>query len=102
MIGDLIETGFYDARGIPICVGDLIRVKHFKHYRRREQIWLYFRVGKAKHRFVVRCWGNLSEQEHQCLLEHCGIESAEVLDGPHGRLANGELMMFNERERVVV
>lgn len=94
----LTETGFYDTRGIPICVGDLIRVKHFRHYKRREQIWLYFRVASLEGRFVVYCWGNF--ETHQCLLKSCGIDSAEVLDGESWINDRGELMMWNERPRV--
>lgn len=93
----LRETGFHDVRGIPICVGDLIRVKHFRHYRRREQMWLYFRVGAISGKFVVYEW-NVTDS-HQCLLEHCGLDGAEVLDGESWRNERGELMMWNERPR---
>lgn len=91
------ETGVYDARGVPICVGDLIRVKHFRHYKRRQQIWLYFRVEELSGRFVVFAWNR--NDTHQCLLEHCGVESAEVLDGESYKTASGELVMWNERKR---
>lgn len=91
------ETGFYDVRGIPICVGDLIRTKHFRHYKRRQQMWLYFRVEERGGRFVVYAWHR--NDTHQCLLEHCGVESAEVLDGESHKTASGELMMWNERTR---
>ena len=91
------QTGFNDVRGIPICVGDLIRVKHFRHYRRRQQMWLYFRVSQQGGRFVVYCWDR--HDEHQCLLEDCEIHTAEVLDGESFRNERGELMMWNERKR---
>ena len=91
------ETGFHDVHGIPICVGDLIRAKHFRHYRRRQQMWLYFRVAELSGRFVVYGWDR--SDSHQCLLEHCGIESAEVLDGDTTRNERGDLMMWNERKR---
>lgn len=94
----MTETGFYDTRGIPICVGDLIRVKHFSHYRRREQMWLYFRVALKEGRLVVYSWDRTDT--HQCLLEHCGSETAEVLDGESWRNERGELMMWNERKRI--
>lgn len=91
------HTGHYDVHGIPIHVGDLIRVKHYRHYQRRRQMWLYFRVANNGGRFVVQNWANLNSGEWQCLLEHCGLESAEVLAdcgiGGIGRVT------FNERER---
>lgn len=94
----MTETGFHDVRGIPICVGDLIRVKHFRHYKRREQMWLYFRVDQKGGRFVVYNWSQFDT--HQCLLEHCGVESAEILDGDMWRNEFGEMMTWNERKRV--
>lgn len=89
-------TGHHDISGIPIHVGDLIRVQHFRHYRNRRQMYLYFRVAKKCDRFVVQNWRDLGDPEHhQCLLKDCGIETAEVLadDG----LTNE---VFCERERV--
>jgi hypothetical protein len=88
-------TGFHDKHGIPIHSGDLIRVFHFTHYMRRRKMYLYFRVGINGERWVVRNWHDLDESKWQCLLEHCGIESAEVL-------ASNEKtdVMFNERKRV--
>lgn len=94
------KTGFYDVRGIPICVGDLIRVKHFRHYRNRQQMWLYFRVEELSGRFVVFAWNR--NDTHQCLLEHCGVESSEVLAGESYKTASGELVMWNERRRASV
>ncbi|HQZ67319.1 MAG TPA: hypothetical protein PLY87_19650, partial [Planctomycetaceae bacterium] len=66
-------------------------------YRRRQQMWLYFRVAELSGRFVVYGWDR--SDSHQCLLEHCGIESAEVLDGDTTRNERGDLMMWNERKR---
>jgi hypothetical protein len=87
-------TGHYDVHGIPIHVGDLIRVKHYRHYQRRRQMWLYFRVAKICGKFFVQNWANLNAGEWQCLLQDCGIESAEVLaDSDPGPVT------FNERER---
>lgn len=87
-------TGHYDVHGIPIHVGDLIRVKHYRHYQRRRQMWIYFRVARNQCRFVVQNWNNLNSDEWQCLLEHCGLESAEVLaDSDTGPVT------FNERKR---
>jgi hypothetical protein len=90
----MMPTGFHDVHGIPIHVGDLIRVKHYKHYRRRRQMWLYFRVAALNGRFVVQNWNDLRASAWQCLLEHCGVESAEVLSesAPHKDT-------FNERKR---
>ena len=93
------ETGFHDVRGIPICVGDLIRVKHFRHYRRREQMWLYFRVAELGGKFVVYRWDSRDGDPHQCLLAACCIEEAQVLNGEHWWNERGELMMWNERPR---
>lgn len=87
-------TGHYDVNGIPIHVGDLIRVKHYRHYQRRRQMWLYFRVAKICGKFFVQNWANLNAGEWQCLLEHCGLESAEVLAD-----SDPLAVTFNERER---
>lgn len=91
------ETGHYDTKGIPICVGDLIRVKHFRHYKRKQQMWLYFRVAELEGRFVVYGWDKYIT--HQCLLEDCGVETAEVLTGENYWNDRGELVMWNERTR---
>jgi hypothetical protein len=99
----LTETGFHDVRGIPICVGDLIRVKHFRHYRRREQMWIYFRVAEKCGRFVVQNWNDLDATNHQCQLADCGVETAEVLDGETEIERGGKrivkMAMWNERKR---
>lgn len=94
-------TGFYDTSGIPIHVGDLIRVKHFKHYRGKRQMWLYFRVATIESRYVVQNWSDLDAAQWQCQLSDCGIESAEVL-AEHGLQRNdcGEIITFNERNRL--
>lgn len=93
-------TGHYDVRGIPIHVGDLIRVKHFRHYLRREQMWLYFRVAENKGQFVVQNWHNRDPEHHQCLLSGCGVESSEVLASHElERDKSGCVITFNERER---
>ena len=94
------ETGFHDVRGIPIWVGDLIRVKHFKHRLRKQQMWLYFHVITLSGRFYVQQLYDYGTTKRQCLLADCGIETAEILYGPSGRFPNGVLMMWNERKRV--
>ena len=103
-------TGYYDSHGIPIHVGDLIRVKHFKHCRNRRQMWIYFRVAvhpkltddtKDYSRYVVQNWYELDASKWQCLLKDCGIDTAEVLNG-FGMEYNerGYLITFNERKRL--
>lgn len=95
----LTETGFHDIRGIPIHVGDLIRVKHFKHYRRREQMWLYFHVVKMSGRYYTQRLRDANTDNRQCLLQDCEVHTAEVLDGETGRDSSGGLIMWNERKR---
>jgi len=96
----LIETGHYDVRGIPVCVGDLIRVKHFRHYRRRQQMWLYFRVSEISGRFVAQNWNDLNPKNWQCMLENCGLESIEILHGETYRPSrNADFIMWCERPR---
>lgn len=94
-----IETGYHDIRGIPICVGDLIRVKHFKHRLRKQQMWIYFHVITLSGRWYVQQLWDYGTDKRQCLLSDCGIDTAEVLDRPDGRFQNGVLMMWNERKR---
>lgn len=94
MIIETEPTGFYDRCGIPIHVGDLIRVKHYNHYRNYRQMYLYFRVAKKESKFVVQNWNDLDATKHQCLLEHCGLPWCDVLSEIPG--CN---MTFNERTR---
>lgn len=90
----MADTGFTDMHGIPIHIGDLIRCKHYKHYRGRRQMWLYFRVTLKEGKAVVQCWHDLRPDSHQCRLEHCGIKFSEVLQE-----CPGDPMTFNERKR---
>jgi hypothetical protein len=96
-------TGFHDARGIPIHVGDLIRVKHYTHRLRHEQMWAYFRVGFVRDRFVLHVWSDLDASKYHCLLEAVGgsPDDIEVL-AKIGTEYNhcGELITFNERPRL--
>jgi hypothetical protein len=94
-------TGFHDARGIPIHVGDLIRMKHFRHPRRRQQMWLYYRVALIDGVAVIQHWHNLDPQRHATVLKLLYPEDVEVLDH-HGleRNERGELITFNERPRL--
>jgi len=94
------DTGFHDVRGIPIYVGDLIRVKHFKHRRRKQQMWLYFMVGEVRGQYVVHAVRPAEdEEEYRCRLQACGIESAEVLDGDSESTTDGGFLMWCERKR---
>lgn len=93
-------TGYYDRHGIPIWIGDLIRVEHYRHHRGRRLMWLYFRVGRINGRHVVHNWNERDFSKHQCLIEHCGIETAEVVaETYYGRGDQGGIMTFNERPR---
>jgi hypothetical protein len=60
-------------------------------------MWLYFIVGKLSGRSVVFNYGR--PEKHQCLLEHCGLESAEVLAGESYKTEDGELVMWCERPK---
>lgn len=96
-------TGFYDDDGIPIYIGDLIRVPHYRHYQRRRKMWLYFRVAehpKGNRELVAQNWFDLDKHSYQCLLQAAISTGCEVLQeaGVH-KLPNGEIMTFNERPR---
>ncbi len=94
-------TGYYDRHGIPIHVGDLIRVEHYRHRRGRRLMWLYFRVGRNGHRPIVHNLGCLDPSRWQCNLADCGIGTAEVLASANGLEfnADGRVITFNERPR---
>ena len=94
-------TSYYDVNGIPIHVGDLIRVKHYRHRRSKRQMWIYFRVAKMKGKYVVQNWDDLDVTKYQCSLADCSVESAEVLEESGlERNERGEIVTFNERPRV--
>lgn len=88
-------TGYYDRNGIPIYVGDLIRVEHYTHYRNRRQMYLYFRVAQKESNFVVQNWSDLDATKHQCLLKDCGLQWCDVLSEHPGHE-----LTFNERKRL--
>ena len=73
------ETGYHDSSGIPIHFGDLIRVKHYRHYRGRRQMWIYFRVAKIDGVAVVQNWSDLDPSRHQTCLKYLECENIEVL-----------------------
>jgi hypothetical protein len=93
-----IPSGQYDRRGIPICDGDLIRSKHYRHYLRKEQMWLYFIVGQFDGKVVVYNWKDRERKRHQCLLSAVGECEVIAEDGQH-RSDCGEIITFNERPR---
>ncbi len=97
-------TGFYDMHGIPIHVGDLIRVKHYRHRRNRRQMWMYFVVKQVEvcgcRRTVVQHWEDIRKDGWQCLLQDCGVRESEVLsESGLERNERGEIQTFNERKR---
>jgi hypothetical protein len=93
-------TGYYDRHGIPIHVGDLIRVEHYRHYRNRRMMWLYFRVAVIGGRTVVQNWKCLDPVRWQCNLADCCIGTAEVLASTGLEFdSNGGITTFNERPR---
>ena len=96
-------TGFHDARGVPIHVGDLIRIKHYTNRLRKQQMWVYFRVGFVRERFVLHVWSDLDASQYHCLLEAVGgspddIEVLAKSGAEHNE--RGELITFNERPRL--
>lgn len=91
-------TGEYDASGIPIYTGDLVRVKHYVHCRNRRTMYLYFRVAMIESRFVLQNWDNLDSTEWQCLLEGNGPYEI-VAESRSQRDGNGGIVTFNERPR---
>lgn len=98
-------TGYYDRHGIPIHVGDLIRVEHYRHRRGRRQMWVYFRVAIHPRypdhaKYCVQNWNDLDASKWQCLLSDCGLDTAEVLaESGIERNDRGEVITFNERPR---
>lgn len=93
------QSGFHDRHGIPIYLGDLIRVESYRHRRGRRKMWIYFRVSVRGETWVVENWHDKSDN-HQCLLADCGLPTAEVVAEAwlhHDK--QGGLMTFNERPR---
>lgn len=71
---NLMFTGFFDRKGIPIAVGDLVRVPHFRAARNR-QVWMYKRIR------VVNCQVLLVDLDdtHRCRID--AADQIEVIDG---------------------
>lgn len=97
------ETGFYDRRGIPIHVGDLIRVFHFVHRLRREKMYMYFRVVTVGGgRPAIKEWCDDRAGTYQCCLEAVSGEIDVIAESNEylHRNERGEIITFNERRRV--
>ncbi len=100
-------TGFYDRSNIPIHVGDLIRVGHYRHCRNRRTMYLYFRVAVHPKlpnseycRYVLQNWNDLDPMKWQCLLRDCGLATCEVLaESDLRRDKHGQVITFNERKQ---
>lgn len=73
------NTGYHDVNGIPIHVGDLIRIKHYQYQHGKRQTWNYFRVTKQGEWYVMHDWDDLNPASYRFLLSASGVESAEVL-----------------------
>ena len=92
-------TGHYDRRGIPIHVGDLVRMLHYRHRRRREQMWMYFRIGTKDGVPVLINWNDLRPGGYQCVLTG-NMDEMEVLQQSGIELDDdGYVRTFNERPR---
>ncbi|MGL5058588.1 MAG: hypothetical protein ACRC62_01305 [Microcoleus sp.] len=75
----LIFTGFLDRKGIPIAVGDLVRIPHFKAARNR-QVWMYKRV-RVDLNAPANCQVILTDLDdtHRCRIH--AADQIEVIDG---------------------
>jgi hypothetical protein len=99
---DVKPTGYYDRRGIPICVGDLVRCKHYRHRRRSEQMWLYYVVGEKGGQCVLHACFETDRSRHLGLIDavYSNSEEWEVMAENSAHFnARGELITFNERPR---
>ena len=101
------KTGFFDIRGIPICVGDLLKIYHFTATRYRRKVYMYRLVMRLDNRCTlidvagVGFSGSI-KSVHQNRLDGSSVYGAEVIDGPYHRNAKGNLLCFYERERVAL
>jgi hypothetical protein len=94
----LLETGQYDRRGIPIHYGDLIRVPHYVHYRDRRQMWAYYRVVERSGWPCLRVWDDMRPDSHACAL--IALTDVEILaDDGRQRDEQGGYVTWNERPR---
>ena len=71
-------TGFYDYHGYPIHYGDLIKVWHFRHYRRRRNCFLYFVVVAVDGVPCIRQY--YQTDGYQCTMAGMGQEAEIIQD----------------------
>ena len=92
------ETGCFDMGGIPIFIGDLIRVPYYTHYLHRRKMYMYLVVGEIDGVAVVREYDEADQTKWRCRLD--ALDTCEVVaeSGLH-RDEWGEVMTFNERPR---
>lgn len=92
------ETGHFDMCGVPIFVGDLIRVPHYTHYKNRRKMSMYLVVCEIDGVAVVRGYDNPDQTKWRCRLD--ALSACEVVaeSGLH-KNERGEVMTFNERPR---
>jgi hypothetical protein len=76
------KTNYVDKKGIPVFVGDLIKVPHFTAARNRK-VFMYKKVMVINDRVFAVEIRNLGEipttKCHKCKIEDCG--DFEVIDG---------------------
>jgi hypothetical protein len=76
-------TGYFDKKGIPIAVGDLVRIFLTAHHRRRK-IYMHKKVMTINNRFYLVDFQELGEiptaECHKCLIADAG-KNIEILDG---------------------
>lgn len=90
-------TGHHDRHGIPIHVGDLIRVESYRGSRGRT-MWTYGCVAVIDGRHVFQDWRDRNPRNYVCLLMAVNFSLAEVIDGAN-KGPSGEIVTFNERPR---
>lgn len=95
-------TPFYDSRGFPACVGDLIRVPHFRGKRNR-QMFMYkilVEVPERRKGMVAMCLTEYIElgkdKAHICDMAVLG--DFEIVDG-HGGYDLPTWEHFTERPK---
>lgn len=70
-------TGFKDKKGIPICVGDLIKINHFTD-RKKKRHYMYRQVRKIGDKYI--CF-DIIEPSYKHPLNVVDFDDVEVLDG---------------------
>jgi hypothetical protein len=96
-------TGGEDCNGIPIFVGDLVRMHHFIA-RNRKQIYMYKKVLIVNDRLHLVNNNDLgiipTAYCHKCLIKDAG-DSIEVIEGPSiNHPVTGDLTCWWERRRL--